>query len=131
MLGNPAIDLGPVMAGRGGEKPYPVLDRAALGIARAVIEPADTGEGQRRGAHGARLQRDIGIAIGEAFGAERGGGLAQRQHFGMGGRVVIGERAVVGAGDDPRGGPLRDHAADRHVAMGRGGTGLFESRLHQ
>src|SRR5713226_3769375 len=48
-----AVDLGPVVAGRGDEKFHAVLDRAALGIGGAEIEPADTRERDRGGAHGA------------------------------------------------------------------------------
>ena len=116
VLVDPAVDLGPVVAGRRGEEPHAVVDRAALRVGGAVVEPPDAGERHRRGAHGAGLERHIEIAVGQPFGAERGGGLADRDHLRMGGRVAVGERAVAG---------LRDHlavadddAADRHLARG-------------
>ena len=70
-LGHAAVDLRPVMTGGRGKKLHAVVDRAALGIGGAVIEPADAGEGDRARAHGARLERDIEVAIVEPFGAER------------------------------------------------------------
>ena len=67
-----AIDLRAVMAGRLGEEARAVLDRAALGIAGAEIEPAQARERDRGGAHGAGLERDIEIAILEPRRAARG-----------------------------------------------------------
>src|SRR5262245_17982319 len=43
-LADAAIDLRSVLAGRGGEVAHAALDRAALGVGGAVIEPADAGE---------------------------------------------------------------------------------------
>src|SRR5262245_13978728 len=56
-----AIDLGPVQAGRGGEIAHAVLDRAALGIGGAVIDPSDAGERDRRRAHRAGLERHVEV----------------------------------------------------------------------
>ena len=95
-----AIDFRAMMAGRLLEEARAVFDRAHLLIRRAEIEPADAGEGNGGGAHGARLERDIEIAIGEPLAAELASGLADGQQFGMGGRVAVGERAVAGCGDD-------------------------------
>src|SRR3984957_7902377 len=86
---NAAIALGPVMAGRGGEEAHAVIDRAALRVTRAEMEPADAGERDRGGAHGAGLERNVKIAVDEALGAERGRGRADRHHLGMGGRIAV------------------------------------------
>ncbi len=47
LLGDAAIDLRPVMAGRLAEDARPVLDTAALGIGRAVVKAAQAREGNR------------------------------------------------------------------------------------
>ena len=70
-LADAAIDLGPVQAGRRGEIAHAVLDRAALGIGGAVIEPPDAGERDRRRAHRAGLERHVEIAVDEPLAAER------------------------------------------------------------
>src|SRR5260370_227797 len=72
-LGDAGVDLGPVMAGRLVEDARTVLDTAAFRIVGGEIKPADAGKTDRRGAHRARLQGDIKIAIGEALRAELGG----------------------------------------------------------
>src|SRR5689334_2950904 len=51
-LADPAENLGPMVAGRGGEELDAVLDCAALGIGRTEIKPADARERDRAGAHG-------------------------------------------------------------------------------
>ena len=53
-----------------------MLDRTAFGIGSAEIEAADAGEGDRRGAHGAGLERDIEVAIDQALAAEPGASRA-------------------------------------------------------
>ena len=58
------------MAGRRREEAHAVVDRAALGVGRAVIEPADARERDRRRAHRAGLERDMQVAVGEPLGAE-------------------------------------------------------------
>src|SRR5665811_2030227 len=83
-LTDAAIDFGRVVAGGLAEKARPVLHGAALGIARAEIEPADAGEGDGAGTHGAGLQRHIEIAVHEALASERGAGLADGQQLRMG-----------------------------------------------
>ena len=85
-----AIDLGPVVAGRRCEEAHAVVDGAALGIGRAVVEPADAGERDRRRAHGAGLERDMQVAVGQALRAERSRGGADRDQLGVGGRVAVG-----------------------------------------
>src|SRR5581483_11620021 len=82
-LAHPRIDLRRVVAGRAAEEPHAALDRAALGVGRSVIEPADARERDRASAHGAGLERDIEVAIGEPLAAELLCRLADRQHLGM------------------------------------------------
>src|SRR5262249_43891870 len=99
-LADAAISFRAVLAGRGGEEPHPALDRAALGVDGAVIDPSDAGERDRRRAHGAGLERDVEIAVGEPLAAERRCRPPDRHHLGMRGRIALGEGAVAG---------LRDH----------------------
>ena len=53
-----------------------VLDTAALGIGRAVVEPAQPGEGDRLGAHRAGLQGDVEVAVDQPRRAELPGARA-------------------------------------------------------
>src|SRR5690606_14148407 len=55
LLADAGIDLWPMQALRLIENPRAVLDRAALGIGRAVIEPRDAGVHDGARAHRARL----------------------------------------------------------------------------
>ena len=124
-----AIDLRPVMAGRRGEKPHAVVHRAALRIGRAVVEPPDARERNRGRAHGAGLERHVEIAVGQPLGAERGGGLPDRQHLGMRGRIAVAQGAVAGARD--HGAVAHDHAADRHLVGGLRRRRLGERVIHE
>src|SRR3546814_13748810 len=65
-----------------------VGDGAALGIVGAVIEARDAGVGDRAGAHRAGLQRHIEVAAVETFVPQPGRGSANRDDFGMRGRIV-------------------------------------------
>ena len=126
-----AIDFGTMMAGRLLEEARAVLDRAHLLVRRAEIEPADAGEGNGGGAHGARLERHIEIAIGEPLAAELAGRLADRQQFGMGGRVAVGERAVAGRRRGSR--PARSVMTQPtgHLATPSGGFGFGQGMQHR
>ena len=56
-------------------------------------------------------------------------GLPDRQNFGMGGRVAVGQRPVAGGGDDlviPD-----DHASDRNFARFSGVFGRFQRQIHE
>jgi hypothetical protein len=128
LLADATIDVGAVMAGRGGEEPHAAFDRAALRVGGAVVEPADAGERQRAGAHGAGLERHVDIAIDEALGSDRGSRRAQRQHLSMRGRVMVGERAVALPRDDLA--VAHDDAADRHLARSGRGARFGEGQVH-
>src|SRR5262245_47091035 len=82
-LADAAVDLGPVQAAGRGEVAHAALDRAALGIGGAVIEPPDAGERDRRRAHGAGLECDVEVAVDEPLAAERLGRAPDRHHLGM------------------------------------------------
>ena len=92
-----------------------MLDRAALRVGRGVIEPAQPRVADRAGAHRARLERDVEIAVGQPVLAElaRAAG-AERDHFGVGGRVGVAARAIAGAGDHLA--VARQRRADRRLA---------------
>lgn len=128
-LGQPTVNLRPVMAGRRGKKFHAVVDRTAFGVAGAVIKPADAGEGDGASAHRARLQRDIEIAIVEPLRTQPARRLADSDHFGMGGRIVLGERAVASARDDLA--VTHDNAADRHLAGFAGGPRFGQGHIHE
>ena len=117
------------MAGRRREKLHTVVDRAAFGIGGAVIEPADTGECDRAGAHGAGLERDIEVAIVEAFGVQPVRRLTDGDHFGMGGQIPLGERAIAGTHDDLA--VTHNDATDRHLAAVTGGAGFCQGHIHE
>ena len=63
-FGYSGINLWRMVTGGRAKETDPMLDSAALGIADAVIEPADTGKGNGRGAERARLERNVEIAAG-------------------------------------------------------------------
>ena len=86
----PPIDLRRMMAGGLREKARAMLHRAAFGIGRAEIKPADAGEGDGRGAHGARLERHIEIAVDQPLAAELRAGRADGKQLGMRRRVAQG-----------------------------------------
>src|ERR1700724_3201171 len=112
-----------------GEEPHAVVDRAAFGIGRRIVEPADAGKRDRARAHGARLERDMQVAIGEPFAGERERGGPDRHDLAMRGRVAVGQRAVAGLRDHRA--VAHDDAADRHLAGRRGGAGLRQRQVHE
>jgi 23S rRNA pseudouridine2605 synthase len=117
------------MAGRLAEKARPVLHRPALWIRRAPIEAAQARKRDRRRAHRTGLKRHIEIAADKALRAQHLTGSADRENFGVGGRVFVFQRPV------PR---LRqDHAvaqydgADRHFAARTGRPRFIERQRHR
>src|SRR3546814_6836201 len=67
---NAVINLRPMMDRRLRKDTRPVDDRAALWIVGAIIEPRDSGVGDRAGAHRAGFERPIEVAAVEPFVAE-------------------------------------------------------------
>ena len=123
------IDLGHVMAGFRCKEAHAGIDRAALGVGRAVIEPPDPRKRDRPRTHRARLQRDIKIAIDQPLGPDRLGGLPDRQNFGMRGRIAVGQRAVAGRGDDLV--TADNDASDRDLAGFSGIFRRFQGQIHE
>src|SRR5262249_14255562 len=129
LLADRRIDLRHMMAGRRGEEAHTGLDRAALRIGRAIIEPADTRKGDRARAHRAGLERHVEIAVDQPLGADFFGGLPDRQYFGMRGRIALGQGAVARGGDDLV--IAHNHASDRHLAGFSGVFRRFQCQIHE
>src|SRR6266481_3696771 len=99
-FGDAAVNLRAVVASRLVEDARAVFDPAAFCIVGGEIEPADPRQADRRGTHRAGLQRNVEIATAEPLCPEPRGTLAQHQHLGMRGRVVVALDPVAGSGDD-------------------------------
>jgi hypothetical protein len=129
LLADAAVDIGAVMAGGLRVEAAAVLHRPHLLIRRAEIKPPDARERNGGGAHGAWLERHVDVAADEALRAEFAGGGADRQNFGVGGRVPQFDGAVAGAGQDLAG-PVHHDSTHRHLAAGSGGVCLLEGDPH-
>ncbi len=125
---DPRIDLWRMMAGGLGVEAGAMLDRAALLVRGAVIEPADAREGDRRRAHRAGLQRHVEVEAGQAFGSDGLAGPPDRQHLRMRGRIEERAGLVAGAGHDPV--LEHHHSADRRLSAFRGKMGLDQRFTH-
>ena len=113
------------MAGGLLEEARTMGDRAALGVVRAIDQPADPRMADRAGAHGAGLQRHHEGQTRQPVVAELPRSLPQGQDFGVGGWIVHMDRAVGGDGDDlVRGGIDHDSAHGRLAALGGGLRGV-------
>lgn len=117
------------MASRLRIEAYAVVDGPALRVLRTVVEPANTGEGNGRGTHRARLQRHIEIGAGQALLAKLFASHANDGDFGMRGHIVELARTIAGCRDH---GPVNhQNRSDRHLAALSGGAGLVERQLHK
>lgn len=96
---------------------------------RPRSKACDSRKGDRRSAHGAGLQRDIEVAIGQPLAADDFGGLPDRKDFRMRGRVAVGQGPVPGGRDHLL--VAHDHAADRHFAGFSGLFGSFQRQIHE
>ena len=126
-LAQAPVDLRRVMAGGLAKEARAVVDRAALGVRSRIIEPAQSGEGDRARAHHTRLECHVEIAADEPFGAKSRRALADNEHFRM--RCWIAEfaGAVSGARDH---GPLaHERGADRRFATELSRARLGESEV--
>src|SRR3974390_3938667 len=56
-------------------------------------------------------------------------GMTDGYHFGMRGRMAIGQRAIAGTRDDLV--TAHQHAADRHLAASAGTARLIECHIHK
>src|SRR6516165_3217892 len=118
-----------MMARRRGEELDAVIDRAALRIGGAVVKSPHAGESDGAGAHGARLERDIEVAILEPLGVKKRARLPDRHDFGVGCWIAVSDHPVAGAGD--RFALAHDDAADRHLAAAASGASLVERYVHE
>ena len=84
-------------------------------VAGAENHGADAGVYQCAGAHRARLQRDVERSVFEAVIGEFLSGLAQRQNFGVRGRIVNTDRRIGTAPDNLV--PDDDNGANGHLAL--------------
>ena len=89
----------------------------------------EAGERDRAGAHRARLERDVEVAADQPFGAKLRRGLADHEHFGMGGRIGELARAIAGARDHRSG--ANERGADRRLAARFGRPRLGEGEAHR
>jgi len=107
-----------MVTGRLLENARAVFDAAAFGVISAEIEPPDAGEADGGGAHGARFECDVEVAIGQARRLQYVASRTNNQQFGMGGGVRSLDDAVAGLGDDFA--VVHDESADGDFAA-RGG----------
>lgn len=126
-----AIHIGPMVAGRLRKKARAMVHAAALGVGRAVINPAQPRKRNGRRAHRARFQRDIQIEPAKPFIAEPRCGLADDEDFGMGRRIMKFYGAVAVARQDASRLRVRQYGADGHFAAVARGFGLFQGFVHK
>jgi hypothetical protein len=104
-------------------------DGAAFGIVGAVNETRDSGLNDGTGAHAAGLDGDVKSGIGKAVVAEKTGGFAESDDFGVGCRVAIADGAVARAGKDIT--VMDEHRADGDFAGCSRGARFGKSFLHE
>ena len=107
-----------------------VLHATALRVIGTEDKAAQTGESDGLRAHGAGFERYVETGVLQPFGAEPLRGIADRQQFGMRGRIVQPFDQVV----RPRQNPpvrIRQHRADRHLAGCGRSLGLGQGQLHE
>jgi hypothetical protein len=116
------------VAAQGASEKAAVLHRAALGVTGSIIDPVQPRMDNRARTHCAGLQRDPQLATCQPFLQERSGGGANRENFGMSGRIMIGARHVVRRGDHHT--VLDDHRPDGHFACAGGLRGSIQRGAH-
>ncbi len=99
-----------------------------FGISRPKIHAPKPGEGNSAGTHGAGLQGHIEIAIDETLAGQTLASRTDHQHFSMGGRIFVLQRAIASTGDDLA--LIDNDGPNRHFAPSGGGLGLFEGETH-
>ena len=109
------------------EESIEAADGPGFGVGRAEDDAGDAGQDDGAGAHRAGFEGHVEGAPFEPPIGEGGGGLGDRQHFGVGGRVAELFATVVGLGEDFA--VAKDDRADGDLVFGRGGLGLAD-RLH-
>lgn len=117
------------MTGRLPKKARAIVYRAALGVLSAVIKTPEACKGDGARTHGARLQRDIEVAIDQPFAPQAFCRRANGQNLGMGGWVLEFHYPVAGFGQNL---PIRveDHRSHWHFAPAGGGFCLRKGGGH-
>ncbi len=117
------------MAGRLGEKPMAMINRATFFIGCAVIKPPNSGKGNGARAHRAGLECHMQIAANEPFGADFFSGLPDDKNFCMSCRIMVDNGAVTGNGENFA---ISDNnGSDRNFAHFTGFFCCFEGVFHR
>ncbi len=127
---HPADHLGPIVARWMRENPRPVLDSARFRIVGAEHQTVDAEQGnccrtERTGFKGYKQPAAL-----QKFPTPPLRRRAQRENFGMRGRIGASLNLVAGRGKH---GPasIDDNGANRHLATARGGFGFRKGLLHR
>src|SRR4029078_12497129 len=112
------------------EEARAMLNGATFRIGSAEIESTNAREGNRGGAHGARLERDIEIAIDQPLTANLGACFANGDELRVRGWILKLEGAVAGAGEKLSR-RARNHCADRTLAAIARGLRLRQRQVHR
>lgn len=104
-------------------------DGATLRIVGAVDQARDTRLDDGARAHAARLDGDVKRGAGETIVAEKAGGLAKRDDFGVGGGIIVANRAIARTDEDFT--VVDEHGANGNLASGGGRTGFRKRFLHE
>jgi hypothetical protein len=104
------------------------MDRACLGVVGTVHEAAEASMNRGSRAHGARLNCSKQFAVAEPVITEVLSGFAQRDDFGVGRGIVVGEIAIPSPTDYS---PVADdHRSHGHFARVQGALGAAECLQH-
>lgn len=105
-----------------------VQDATALGVLRAEIEAPDAREGNCGRAHRAWFERDVEIAVDQAFGPKQPSTLAQDQDFCVCRRIAELTVAVACCGQHAL--VPHENRADRHLATARRPARFLQRQRH-
>jgi hypothetical protein len=125
---NPLADYHPVIQQLRIGNPELAADSSEAEISSTENEPADSRRDQGPGAHHTRLESNVKSGILQSIVLRGGGGCPKDQHFGMGGRIVRGDRGVMGSAYDFA--IRHEYRADRNFAFGGGESRLSKRLLH-
>lgn len=128
VCGNAGVNFGPVVQGRLFKQSRTMRHSAALGIVSAIIEPGYARMGDCACTHRTGLQRHPQVASNEPLIAEMRGRLPNGDYFGMGGRVMVTDRAVGTPTDNDT--VLDDDGTNGHFALRGGSAGKNKRFIH-
>jgi hypothetical protein len=107
-----------------------MLDRAALGVISAEIEPAHTRQSDCSGTHGAGLERDIEIRVGQALLTQAPRRGLQDQQLGVSCGILQFLDTVVVPGQHFTAQRVNQNRADRHFANAHSLSRLLQRQRH-